>query len=99
LADVAAANKEREFFHCWTRKEAFLKAGGEGLARPLDEFTVSLRPGEPARLLAVESDAEEAPLWSLHSLTPWPDYVACVALRDHGWNLCCFDGKGVVSGD
>jgi len=99
LATVGAAEKELAFFSCWTRKEAFLKAGGEGLARPLDQFTVSLRPDEPAHLLAVEGDPEEASRWSLRTLTPWPGFVACLALRDHDWNLRCWDGKEVLSAE
>jgi 4'-phosphopantetheinyl transferase len=93
LAAVAPAEKTLAFFHGWTRKEAFLKAGGEGLSRLLDQFTVSLRPGEPARLLAVAGDREEASRWELRALTPWPDFVACVALREHDWRLCCWDGE------
>jgi 4'-phosphopantetheinyl transferase len=99
LAAVAPADKELAFFQCWTRKEAFLKAGGEGLARPLDSFCVSLGPGELARLLAVEGDTEEAARWSLRTLTPWPDFVACVAVRSHQGNLVCWDGKSVLSAD
>jgi 4'-phosphopantetheinyl transferase len=95
LAAVPAAQRELAFYQCWTRKEAFLKAGGEGLARPLDQFTVSLGPGEAARLLAVRGDPEEAPRWALRPLTPWPGFVACVALRGHGWGLRCWDGAGV----
>ena len=97
LAAVAAAEKMQAFFNGWTRKEAFLKAGGEGLARPLDQFTVSLRPDEPARLLAVEGDPEEASRWTLCALTPWPGFVACLALRGHGGELRCWDGERLTS--
>jgi 4'-phosphopantetheinyl transferase len=96
LSALAPAEQQLAFFLCWTRKEAFLKAGGEGLARPLDQFTVSLKPGEPARLTWVATDPAEAARWTLHSLTPGPNLVACVALRDHGWPMQCFDGKPVL---
>jgi 4'-phosphopantetheinyl transferase len=50
------------FFLCWTRKEAYVKALGEGLRLPLDSFSVSLTPGEPAQL-----QAEDAHRWSVRS--------------------------------
>ncbi len=96
LMDVPSADRERAFFACWTRKEAFIKASGEGLARPLDSFVVELRPGEPARLLDVAGDLEEASRWSLRELVPWPGYVGCVAVREQGWRLRCYEGTSVL---
>ncbi|MEP6707251.1 MAG: 4'-phosphopantetheinyl transferase superfamily protein [Pyrinomonadaceae bacterium] len=79
------------FFHCWTRKEAFIKAGGEGLSLPLDRFVVSLRPGEPAAILSIEGDAETAALWSLREIRPGTGYVAALAVKGHGWRLKCWE--------
>jgi 4'-phosphopantetheinyl transferase len=94
LATVPAAQKEQAFFNCWTRKEAFIKASGEGLSRPLDQFTVSLRPGEPARLLAVAGDPDEAARWTFQALLPWPGYAACLAVRGGVGTLRLWDGAG-----
>jgi 4'-phosphopantetheinyl transferase len=75
------------FFNCWTRKEAYLKALGDGLARPLDGFDVTLLPGEPPRLSRVVDDDEEPARWSLAELDPGPGYVGAVAVRARGWRL------------
>lgn len=78
------------FYACWTRKEAYIKARGEGLALPLDRFDVSLAPGEPARLLDVRrlnshrrqtTDRRELERWSLHALAPAPGYAAALAIE------------------
>jgi 4'-phosphopantetheinyl transferase len=61
------------FFHCWTRKEAYLKATGMGLQIPLDSFAVSLLPGEPARFLAGVK-----PRWQLAAFHPAEGYMAAV---------------------
>jgi 4'-phosphopantetheinyl transferase len=66
------------FFQCWTRKEAFIKALGEGLSHPLDSFDVSLAPGEPAELLRVGPVPGDDRTWRLESLSPAPGYVAAL---------------------
>jgi 4'-phosphopantetheinyl transferase len=78
------------FFLCWTRKEAYIKARGEGLSLALDQFDVSLTPGEPAALLSTRSDSDEALRWSLRNLNPAPGYTAALAVKGRDWTLSCW---------
>ena len=80
------------FFACWTRKEAYIKAKGDGLALPLSQFEVSLAPGEPAALLRTAWDLQEAACWALQDLAPAPGYRAAVAVAGHDWHLTCWHG-------
>jgi 4'-phosphopantetheinyl transferase len=64
------------FLRCWTRKEALVKAVGEGLSMPLEAFEVSLAPD--ARDEVVHFDATA---WRLTSFQPMPGYVAALATR------------------
>lgn len=82
------------FFTCWTRKEAYIKAIGKGLSIPLNQFDVSLAPGEPAALLNVEENPEEASKWSLIELFPSSDMVAAVAVAGDCWKLHCWEWTG-----
>jgi 4'-phosphopantetheinyl transferase len=87
LQTLPASQKMQGFFNCWTRKEAYLKALGDGLARPLDEFEVSLVPGEAASLLHVVGRPEETSRWRLEAFTPAPGYVAAIAGEGPNWLL------------
>ncbi|MGQ0445283.1 MAG: 4'-phosphopantetheinyl transferase family protein [Beijerinckiaceae bacterium] len=71
-------DKPLGFFNCWTRKEAFIKALGDGLCHPLDRFDVSLTPGEPAKILRVESTPGDHCGWRMESFSPAPGFVAAV---------------------
>lgn len=73
--------KPRAFFNGWTRKEAFVKALGEGLRHPLHRFDVSLVEGEPARLQRVESTPGESCGWVLHAFTPGAQLVGAVVVE------------------
>jgi 4'-phosphopantetheinyl transferase len=68
------------FFKCWTRKEAFIKALGDGLSCPLSEFDVSLAPSEPARLLRVGWAPEEASHWWMENIDAVPGFSAAIVL-------------------
>lgn len=81
LEQLPEAQKKVGFFNCWTRKEAFIKAIGEGLSYPLDQFDVSLTPDEPAAILRINHDAMAAKQWSLYALHPAPDYAAALAIE------------------
>src|SRR6267378_4186548 len=74
-------DKPLGFFNCWTRKEAFIKALGDGFSHPLDRFEVSLTPGEPARIVHVESTPGERCGWTLHSFSPGPGLVGAVVVQ------------------
>ena len=75
------------FFSCWTRKEAYVKARGLGLALPLAEFTVSLAPGEKPALLEMKSDPSEIENWSLVDIELPAGYCGAVAVEGKKFSL------------
>lgn len=87
LRTLPSEAQHQAFFHCWTRKEAYIKAHGEGLSLPLDQFDVSLAPGDPAAILGTRPDPSEASRWSLQDLSAAPGYVAALAAEGHDWRL------------
>jgi 4'-phosphopantetheinyl transferase len=80
LSTVPTEARDVAFYCCWTRKEAFLKALGNGLALPLDSFDVSLDESR-AELVAVRGDLAIPSDWTLHHLCPTPGYVGALAVR------------------
>lgn len=70
------------FFQCWTRKEAFVKALGDGICHPLDRFAVSLAPGEPARFLHIDPTPGDSRRWRVESFVPAAGFVAAVVTED-----------------
>lgn len=72
------------FYTCWTRKEAYVKARGDGLALPLDAFDVSLAPGAPPALLAGRGPAADVARWELHALDVATGYSAALVAEGHG---------------
>jgi 4'-phosphopantetheinyl transferase len=82
LLSLPITLRQHAFFRCWTRKEAYMKATGEGLSTSLDRFRVTLRPGEPAVLIRQGNDRVAANEWTLHDLDIGQHCAAALAYRD-----------------
>lgn len=82
LMALSELQRVHGFFNCWTRKEAFVKALGEGLSVPLDSFRVTLGPGEPARLLYMADNVQAAQDWTLYDWVPAAEWVCALAYPD-----------------
>lgn len=81
ILGLGSGDRRRAFFACWTAKEAYLKALGFGLQRPLDSFAVVVDPDEPAGIRWAEDDAEASCTWGLRRLWISSDHVVTVALK------------------
>ena len=94
---IGEEERDAAFFTCWTRKEAFIKAVGEGLSMPLDCFDVTLRPGEPACLLRTRGRPEVAEQWTMREIDPGPGWLAalCVAGTECALRLFDFDARAL----
>ena len=79
LRALPAEERYESFFRCWTRKESFIKALGEGLTHPLDSFDVSITKEGPPLLLETRPNGEEASLWRLWDVKVPAGYVAALA--------------------
>lgn len=90
LQELPASLRKQGFFNCWTRKEAYIKTRGQGLAIPLDSFDVTLAPGEPIALLASREAPHTASAWSLSIPTVPPDYAAALMVEGHDYTIRAF---------
>lgn len=90
LRALPASLQEEAFFLCWSRKEAYIKARGMGLSLPLEQFDVSLRPGEPAALLASREDPQATRRWSMRALEPGDRYAGALVVEGFDWQLQCW---------
>lgn len=90
LEALETAEQPAAFFRLWTRKEAFIKARGQGLFLSLQRFAVSLEPGH-AELLSAEDEPEAPRRWQLFDLDPGPGFAAALALPRGEWRLSFWD--------
>ncbi|HZC46283.1 MAG TPA: 4'-phosphopantetheinyl transferase superfamily protein, partial [Candidatus Acidoferrum sp.] len=77
LRGLPLEHQAQAFFNCWTRKEAYVKARGQGLSIDLKSFDVSLIPGAEAKILR----GDDCGSWSLCSFEPAAGWVAALAMQ------------------
>jgi 4'-phosphopantetheinyl transferase len=78
LAALAGKRQTSAFFHCWTRKEAFIKGVGVGLTYPLKNFSVPIGE-EKTNDFSIADPFQKTRRWSLTTIYPGSDYVAALA--------------------
>lgn len=76
--------QRRAFLDAWTRKEAFLKATGHGLSRPLRRLDLAPVTGG---LQIIRAGVRR---WVLRDLHPAPGYTGALAVQGQGWRLMCW---------
>jgi 4'-phosphopantetheinyl transferase len=84
---IESADRPAALLRMWTRKEAFLKATGLGLGRPLSQIEVTFSISEPPQLLASGDHRETPGDWLLESWSPRPDWFAALATPREGGSL------------
>jgi 4'-phosphopantetheinyl transferase len=75
---LSTEQQQLAFFNAWTRKEAYLKAVGEGLYQPPDQIEVSFLPDEPVQLLKIANNSQVAQQWSIINIIPKADYIGAL---------------------
>lgn len=85
LAAVPPAERTAAFFRIWTRKEAYLKAEGSGLARATETFSVSSIRGDADALLLDHSWPQACSRWRIAEAPAPAGFVAAVASSGRDW--------------
>jgi 4'-phosphopantetheinyl transferase len=88
--NVPVAEQDTAFFSLWTRKEAWLKATGDGISESLSKFEVTFLPAAEPRVLAIGGDAAAGAAWSLSALNPAAGFVGALAMQCRGVRLQCW---------
>ena len=79
LYELPEAERLQAFYNCWTRKEAYIKAVGDGFALPLQDFDVTLKPNELPRFLRIKND--DPAKWSLLHIDTIDDAIGAVCVK------------------
>jgi 4'-phosphopantetheinyl transferase len=77
------------FFHCWSRKEAYVKAIGRGLHLPLDTFRVSVLPDAP-ELVWRDRSINDQRDWMIRAIVPRDGYVGALVHHSSVRTVRCF---------
>lgn len=97
LSQFEEFERPQAFFRCWTRKESFIKAVGEGLSYPLDSFAVTMEDDEKASFLKIDNNDDSKKDWHLHSFVPAVGYIAAITTNGNPNKIEYFDANELLS--
>jgi 4'-phosphopantetheinyl transferase len=87
LGRATPSEKLRLFYEFWTRKEAFIKATGDGLSLPVRQIEASLPLGQSSQRLVPVGGGEGTPTWTLRALAPDPAFAAALVVEGGAFDL------------
>jgi 4'-phosphopantetheinyl transferase len=90
LRSLAPEQQPRAFFECWSRKEAYIKARGDGLSRRLDSFEVAFGPGLAPSIVASNDEPEATVRWAMRDLQPADGYCGALVVEGPGVSVACW---------
>jgi 4'-phosphopantetheinyl transferase len=96
---LSEEEKPAAFFNLWTRKEAFLKATGEGIGHGLNRVEVSFLAGEAARFAQLPEDLAVGKNWILRELAPADGFVGAVTVGGEIKRLECWRFKATTNNE
>jgi 4'-phosphopantetheinyl transferase len=81
LLRLSARDRGAGFLRSWTRKEAYVKAVGDGLSVPFDSFEVTVSRQRGPRLRLVDGDPRETERWIVSDVSLGPEYVCALVVE------------------
>jgi 4'-phosphopantetheinyl transferase len=87
LSALEPARRLAGFYRLWTLKEAFLKATGDGLSRPMSSVEFDMTPDGPIRLVGAPKLVSEQNCWDFLEFAPGPQYLGAVVVSSRGCTL------------
>jgi 4'-phosphopantetheinyl transferase len=91
FVSLPRADRRDAFYRCWTRKEAYLKAIGDGIAGGLQGFEVSFLPNEAPALLRAKGGADECKRWSIIAIDAGENLSAACVIEGAPARVLCLN--------
>ncbi|MSP14414.1 MAG: 4'-phosphopantetheinyl transferase superfamily protein [Chloroflexi bacterium] len=101
LRSLPPAAQAEAFFAIWTRKEAYIKARGEGLSCPLDSFDVTPPDRDWGRKILLQEkmgfkNGASTPVWLVQEVALESGYKAALASEGENCRLSLWRGVAEI---